>query len=98
MFLTWIGGERRVLLERWDGQEEEWVTTRHLPRALGGSANGVVTISVHRSRGTGSVARFGPGLPPSTSPGPNESVFEEEDEVWRRSTLRPSGACGSTRW
>jgi len=80
VFLTWIGDERRVLLERWDGQEEEWVDDAAPTRALGGSANGVVTISVHRSE-LGSVARFGLWLAAVDFTGPDESVFEDEDEV-----------------
>ena len=80
VFLTWTGGQQRVLLERWNAAEEEWVDDAAPTRALGDSVNGTFTIAVHRSE-LADVARFRFWVAAADFTGSDESVFEEEDEL-----------------
>ena len=95
VFLTWTGGQQRVLLERWNAAEEEWVDDAAPTRALGDSVNGTFTIAVHRSE-LADVARFRFWVAAADFTGSDESVFEEEDEL--EAVDGPlSRASGSTR-
>jgi hypothetical protein len=80
VFLTWLGGQRRVLLQRWDPKKRAWIEDAAPTRALGDSANGTVTLAVHRSE-LADVARFRFWLAAVDFTGPDESAFEDADEL-----------------
>ena len=80
VFLTWLGGQRRVLLQRWDAKAEKWVEDTPPTRALGDSANGTVTVAIHRSE-LADVARFRFWLAAVDFTGEGESAFEDQDEL-----------------
>ena len=80
VFLTWTGGQQRVLMERWNAADEEWMEDAAPTRALGDSVNGTFTIAVHRSE-LADVGRFRFWLAAADFTGPDESVFEQEDEL-----------------
>jgi hypothetical protein len=80
VFLTWLGGQRRVLLQRWDAKAEKWIDDAAPTRALGDSANGSVTVAIHRSE-LADVARFRFWLAAVDFTAEGESAFEDKDDV-----------------
>jgi hypothetical protein len=78
--IGWAGGSPRVVLQRWDTAAEEWVDDQSPTRARASSADGAVVIEVHRSE-LGDVARFGFATVTVDFTGPDESVFETEDDL-----------------
>jgi hypothetical protein len=80
VFLTWLGGQRRVVLERWDAKAEKWVEDTPPTRALGDSANGTVTVAIHRSE-LADVARFRFWLAAVDFTAEGESAFEDQDDL-----------------
>ena len=78
--LAWFGERPAVVLQHWDAAGQEWVEAAKPTRARAASANGAVTLAVHRSE-LGDVARFGFATITLDFTGPNESVFEDENDL-----------------
>ena len=76
----WQGGAARPVLQRWDPVDEEWVDDRAPTRVRAHSADGTVVVEIHRSE-LDDVGRFGFATISVDFTGPNESVFETEDEL-----------------
>jgi hypothetical protein len=80
VFVTWLGGQRQVLLQRWDPKAEKWVEDTPPTRALGDSANGTVTVAIHRSE-LADVGRFRFWLAAVDFTAAGESAFEDQDDL-----------------